>query len=56
MNLSFLNSLFLIGLIAAIIPILIHLFIKYKPRIVYFSSLRFLKEVQKKKYPSPQIA
>ena len=49
MNLSFLNSLFLIGLIAAIIPILIHLFIKYKPRIVYFSSLRFLKEVQKKK-------
>ena len=49
MNLSFLNSLFLIGLAAAIIPILIHLFIKYKPKIVYFSSLRFLKEVQKKK-------
>ena len=49
MNLSFLNSLFLIGLVAAIIPILIHLFIKYKPKIVYFSSLRFLKEVQKKK-------
>ncbi|MDP8226883.1 MAG: BatA domain-containing protein [Candidatus Celaenobacter polaris] len=49
MNLSFLNSIFLIGLVAAIIPILIHLFIKYKPKIVYFSSLRFLKEVQKKK-------
>lgn len=49
MNLSFLNSLFLIGLVAALIPILIHLFIKYKPKIVYFSSLRFLKEVQKKK-------
>jgi len=49
MNFSFLNSLFLVGLVAAIIPILIHLFIKYKPKVVYFSSLRFLKEVQKKK-------
>ncbi|HEX37919.1 MAG TPA: VWA domain-containing protein [Candidatus Cloacimonetes bacterium] len=49
MNLSFLNSLILVGLGSAIIPILIHLFIKYKPKIVYFSSLKYIKEVQKQK-------
>ncbi|MBC8312646.1 MAG: BatA domain-containing protein [Candidatus Cloacimonetes bacterium] len=46
-NLSFLNSVLLFGLLAGIIPILIHLFVKYRPKIVYFSSLRFLKQIQK---------
>ena len=46
-GLSFLNSILLFGLIAGIIPVLIHLFVKYRPKIVYFSSLRFLKEIQK---------
>lgn len=46
-NLSFLNSILLFGLLAGIIPVLIHLFVKHQPKIVYFSSLRFLKEIQK---------
>lgn len=46
-NLSFLNSLLLFGLLAGIIPVLIHLFVKHQPKIVYFSSLRFLKQIQK---------
>ena len=46
-NFSFLNSILLFGLIAGIIPILIHLFVKYKPKIIYFSSLRFLRQIQK---------
>ncbi len=46
-NLSFLNSILLFGLLAGIIPVLIHLFVKHQPKIVYFSSLRFLKQIQK---------
>lgn len=43
---NFLNPLFLFGLAAAAIPILIHLFTRRKPREVRFSSLEFLSEVQ----------
>ncbi len=42
---SFLNPLFLFGLFAAAIPILIHLFTRRRPREVRFPSLEFLTEV-----------
>lgn len=40
---TFLNSIFLWGLTAVFIPIIIHLLSQKKPRIVYFSDLRFLE-------------
>lgn len=43
----FLNSLFLMGLAAAAIPLIIHLFNFRKPRRVEFSSLTFLHELEK---------
>jgi hypothetical protein len=43
--LSFLNPIFLFGLAAAAIPIIIHLFTRRRPREVRFSSLEFLTEV-----------
>lgn len=46
---TFLNPLALIGLAAATIPIIIHLLNLRKLRTVEFSSLRFLKELQKTK-------
>ena len=42
---SFLNPLFLFGLAAAALPILIHLFTRRRPREQMFSSLEFLTEV-----------
>jgi hypothetical protein len=42
---NFLNPLFLFGLGAAAIPVLIHLFTRRKPREVPFPSLEFLSEV-----------
>lgn len=48
-NLSFLNTAVLIALASAIIPLLIHLFIKHKPKLIYFSSIRFLKSIQRQK-------
>ena len=42
---NFLNPLFLFGLGAAAIPILIHLFTRRRPREVRFPSLEFLSEV-----------
>jgi len=47
--LTFLNSAILFGLAAVAIPVLIHLFTRQKSKIIYFSSLRFLKELQKQK-------
>jgi hypothetical protein len=44
---TFLNPLVLFGLVAAAIPILIHLLNLRKLKVVEFSSLRFLKELQK---------
>lgn len=42
---NFLNPLFLFGVAAAAIPILIHLFTRRRPREVRFPSLEFLTEV-----------
>jgi len=47
--LTFLNSAILFGLAAIAIPILIHLFTRQKTRTIFFSSLKFLKELQKQK-------
>lgn len=44
---TFLNPLVLIGLIAASFPVLFHLFAQRKARRVEFSSLQFLKELEK---------
>ena len=38
---SFLNPLFLFGLLAAAIPVIIHLFTRRRPREVPFPSLEF---------------
>jgi hypothetical protein len=46
---TFLNPLVLIGLIAASIPIIIHLLNLRKLKVIEFSSLQFLKEMQKNK-------
>jgi hypothetical protein len=43
--LSFLNPLFLFGLVAAGIPVIIHLFTRRRPREMQFPSLEFLTEV-----------
>lgn len=44
----FLTPLFLVGLLAALIPIAIHLIRKEKPPKLMFSSIRFLKKTSKK--------
>lgn len=46
---NFLNPLFLIGLVAAAIPVLLHLLNLRKLKNIEFSSLKFLKELQKSK-------
>ena len=46
---NFLNPLALIGLLAAAIPIVLHFLNLRKLKIIEFSSLRFLKELQKTK-------
>lgn len=43
---TFLNTAILAGLAAVAIPVLIHLFTRQKSRVVPFSTLRFLKELQ----------
>jgi hypothetical protein len=43
---TFLNPLVLLGLAAAAIPVILHLLNRRKLRIVEFSSLRFLRELQ----------
>lgn len=43
---SFLNPVILFGLLAASLPILIHLFTRTKSRTIPFSTLTFLKELQ----------
>jgi len=44
-GLSFLNAGILLGTLAAVIPLLIHLFVKNRPKKVFFSSLKFLTEI-----------
>lgn len=46
---NFINPLFLIGLVAASIPVLLHLLNLRKLKNIEFSSLKFLKELQKTK-------
>lgn len=48
-SLGFLNSLFLAGLAAAAIPILIHLFSRKRAKNLPFSTLMFLQEISRKK-------
>ena len=43
---TFLNSTILIGLLAGAIPIIIHLITRQKAKTVFFSTLRFLKELK----------
>lgn len=43
---TFLNTTILIGLIAGAIPIIIHLITRQKAKTVFFSTLRFLKELK----------
>ena len=45
---NFLNSAVLVAAVAALIPLLIHLFSKRKVKIIEFSSLKHLKEMQKR--------
>ncbi len=49
MNLTFLNSAFLLAASAAILPLVIHLISRRRVETVDFSSLRFLKELERKK-------
>lgn len=43
---TFLNTAILVGLIAGAIPIIIHLITRQKAKTVFFSTLRFLKELK----------
>jgi len=43
---TFLNTAILFGLIAGAIPIIIHLITRQKAKTVFFSTIRFLKELQ----------
>ncbi|MBD3225927.1 MAG: VWA domain-containing protein [Caldithrix sp.] len=47
--LTFINSIVLPGLIAVTVPLLIHFFYRRKTKKVYFSSLRFLKQIENKR-------
>lgn len=48
-GLSFLNSVFLAGLVAAAVPILIHLFSRRRAKEVAFPSLEYLREISRQK-------
>ena len=45
---SFLNSGILLTAVTAVLPIIIYLFAKKKPQKVFFSTIRFIKESQRK--------
>jgi hypothetical protein len=49
LNLTFLNAGFLFAALAALIPLVIHLISRRKVETVDFSSLRFLKELERKR-------
>lgn len=49
MNLTFLNAGFLFAGLAALVPLVIHLISRRKVETVDFSSLRFLKELERKR-------
>ena len=52
---TFLNSIILSALVAALIPLLIHLFNKQKTKRIKFSSLRFLKKLEKRRLKKVKI-
>lgn len=52
---TFLNTIILTALAAALIPILIHLFNKQKTKKIKFSSLRFLKKLEKHRLKNVKI-
>jgi len=52
---TFLNSVFLAGLVAAALPILIHLFSRRRAKEVRFPSIEFLREVSRKKVRRLQL-
>ena len=49
LNFTFLNSAFLFAALAALLPLLIHLISRRRVSTVDFSSLRFLKELERKR-------
>ncbi|MCK4409905.1 MAG: BatA domain-containing protein, partial [Candidatus Eisenbacteria sp.] len=49
MNFTFLNGAFLFAALAALLPLLIHLISRRRVATVDFSSLRFLKELERKR-------
>jgi hypothetical protein len=49
LNLTFLNAAFLFAALAALLPLLIHLISRRRVATVDFSSLRFLKELERRK-------
>jgi len=49
LNLTFLNSAFLFAALAALLPLVIHLISRRRVRTIDFSSLQFLKELERKK-------
>ena len=49
MPFSFLNAAFLVGAVAAVVPILIHLFSRRKVARIPFSSIRFLEEIARRR-------
>ncbi len=49
MGLTFLNGAFLIAALAALVPIVIHLISRRRVETIDFSSLRFLKELERKR-------
>jgi hypothetical protein len=49
MPFSFLNAAFLVGAVAAAVPILIHLFSRRKVARIPFSSIRFLEEIARRR-------
>ncbi|MDD2650402.1 MAG: BatA domain-containing protein [Candidatus Cloacimonetes bacterium] len=54
-NLSFLNAGILVASIAALVPLLIHLFAKQKPKKIYFSSLMFIKKSLQERHKSIKL-
>ncbi|NOY61495.1 MAG: VWA domain-containing protein [Calditrichaeota bacterium] len=46
---NFLNTSILFGLVAALLPLIIHLFTRSKSKTIRFSTLEFLKELQQQK-------
>lgn len=52
---TFLNSIFLAGLVAAALPILIHLFSRRRAKEVRFPSVEFLREAARKKVRRLQL-